>query len=91
MGEIRKVYRTQFRPLGNPTTWYVYQGPRLVPYPHLKRVAKCRPKKTRFLNEMDVCDLRGPTRCRLCGGEGHSRSKCLHHGGASASGSAPNE
>ncbi|XP_025665054.1 uncharacterized protein [Arachis hypogaea] len=91
MAEIRKVYRTRFRPLGNPTTWPVYQGPRLIPNPHLRRVAKGRPKKTRFLNEMDMRDLRGPRRCRLCGGEGHSRSRCPHRGGASASGSAPNE
>ncbi|RYQ94420.1 hypothetical protein Ahy_B08g089322 [Arachis hypogaea] len=90
MGEIRKVYKTRFRPLGNPTTWPVHQGPRLVPNPHLKRVAKGRPKKTRFLNEMDIRDLRGPRRCRLCGGEGHSRSRCPRRGETSASGSAPN-
>ncbi|RYQ85646.1 hypothetical protein Ahy_B10g105223 [Arachis hypogaea] len=91
MTEIRKVYRTQFRPLENPTTWPVYQGPRLVPNPYLRQVAKGRTKKTCFLNEMDVRDLRGPRRCRLCGGEGHSRSRCPHRGGASASGLAPNE
>ncbi|RYQ99097.1 hypothetical protein Ahy_B07g086962 [Arachis hypogaea] len=51
MAEILKVYRTRFRPLGHLTTWPVYQGPRLVPNPHLRRVAKDRPKKTRFLNE----------------------------------------
>ncbi|RYR65306.1 hypothetical protein Ahy_A03g011244 [Arachis hypogaea] len=90
MGEIRKVYKTRFRPLGNPTTWPVHQGPRLVPNPHLKRVAKGRPKKTSFLNEMDIRDLRGPRRCRLCGGEGHSRSRCPRRGETSASGSAPN-
>ncbi|RYR58634.1 hypothetical protein Ahy_A05g024494 [Arachis hypogaea] len=91
MAEIRKVYRTRFRPLENPTTWPVYQGSRLVPNPHLRRVAKGRPKKIRLWNEMDVRDLRGPRHCRLCGGEGHNRSRCPHHGGASASSSAPNE
>ncbi|XP_029145239.1 uncharacterized protein [Arachis hypogaea] len=90
MGEIRKVYKTRFRPLGNPTTWPVHQGPRLVPNPHLKRVAKGRPKKTRFLNEMDIHDLRSPRRCRLYGGEGHSRRRCSRRGETSASGSAPN-
>ncbi|RYR68857.1 hypothetical protein Ahy_A03g015346 [Arachis hypogaea] len=49
MAEIRKVYRTRFRPLENPTTWPVYQGPRLVPNPHLRRVAKGRPKKNTLL------------------------------------------
>ncbi|XP_072063922.1 uncharacterized protein [Arachis hypogaea] len=90
MGEIRKVYKTRFRPIGNPTIWPVHQGPRLVPNPHLKRVTKGHPKKTCFLNEMDICDLRGPRRCRLCGSEGHSRSRCPRHGEISASGLAPN-
>ncbi|RYR16542.1 hypothetical protein Ahy_B04g073588 [Arachis hypogaea] len=86
------IFRSQplLRPLGNPTTWLVHQGPRLVPNPHLKRVAKGHPKKTRFLNEMDIRDLRGPRHCRLCGGEDHSRSRCPRCGETSASGSAPN-
>ncbi|RYR41267.1 hypothetical protein Ahy_A08g037675 [Arachis hypogaea] len=33
---VHEVYRTRFRPLGKPTTWPVYQGPRLIPNPHLK-------------------------------------------------------
>ncbi|RYR20685.1 hypothetical protein Ahy_B03g065898 [Arachis hypogaea] len=90
MGEIQKVYKTRFRPVGNPTTWSVHEGPRLVPNPQLKRVAKSRYKKTRFLNEMDIRDLRGPRHCRLCGGEGHSRSRCLRRGETSSSGSALN-
>ncbi|XP_015963422.1 uncharacterized protein LOC107487318 [Arachis duranensis] len=89
MDEIRKVYRARFKPLGNPATWPVYQGPRHIPNPHLKRVSKGRPKITRFLNEMDMRDMRGPRRCRLCGGEGHSRSRCPHRAGPSAGGSAP--
>ncbi|RYR42420.1 hypothetical protein Ahy_A08g038897 [Arachis hypogaea] len=79
----------------NPTTWLVHQGPRLVPNSYLKRVAKGRPKKTRFLNEMDIHDLRGSRRCRRCGGSGKftgglSRSRCLCRGDAIASGSSPN-
>ncbi|RYR20313.1 hypothetical protein Ahy_B03g065423 [Arachis hypogaea] len=89
MDEIRKVYRARFKPLGNPATWPVYQGPRHIPNPHLKRVSKGRPKITRFLNEMGMRDMRGPRHCRLCGGEGHSRSRCPHRAGPSAGGSAP--
>ncbi|XP_015939634.1 uncharacterized protein LOC107465153 [Arachis duranensis] len=90
MEEIKKVYRARFKPLGNPATWPVYQGPRHIPNPHLKRVSKGRPKITRFLNEMDMRDMRGPRRCRLCGGQGHSRSRCPQRPGSSASGGAHN-
>ncbi|XP_015953801.1 uncharacterized protein LOC107478168 [Arachis duranensis] len=90
MEEIRKVYRTRFRLLENLTTWPMHQEPRLIPNSHLKRVTKGCPKKTRFLNEMDMCDMHGPRRCRLCGGEGHSRSRCPHRAGSNASGSALN-
>ncbi|MED6167033.1 hypothetical protein PIB30_115217, partial [Stylosanthes scabra] len=44
--QIRKVYRARFRPLGNPSTWPVYQGSRLIPNPALRRVGKGRPKQT---------------------------------------------
>ncbi|XP_072062169.1 uncharacterized protein [Arachis hypogaea] len=90
MEEIKKVYRARFKPLGNPATWPMYQGPRHIPNPHLKQVSKGRPKITRFLNEMDMRDLRGPRRCRLCGVQGHSRSRCPHRAGSSASGGAHN-
>ncbi|XP_052114264.1 uncharacterized protein LOC107479457 [Arachis duranensis] len=76
MDQVRKVYRVRFRPLGNPTTWSMYNGPRFVPNPFLKRVTKGRPKMTRFLNEMDTRMLRHPRRCKQCGAEGHSRSRC---------------
>ncbi|RYR28239.1 hypothetical protein Ahy_B01g052356 [Arachis hypogaea] len=89
MDENKKVYRVWFKPLGNPTTWPMYQGPRHIPNPHLKRVSKGRPKITRFLNKMDMRDMRGPRRCRLCGGKSHSRSRCPHRAGSSASGSTP--
>ncbi|RYR18617.1 hypothetical protein Ahy_B03g063237 [Arachis hypogaea] len=87
---VHDVYRARFKPLGNPTTWPVYQGPRHIPNPHLKRVSKGRTKITRFLNEMDMRDMCGPRRCRLCGGQGHSRSRCPHRAGSSASGGAHN-
>ncbi|RYR50320.1 hypothetical protein Ahy_A07g036914 isoform A [Arachis hypogaea] len=44
MDEIRKVYRARFRPLGNPTTWPVYGGPRMISNSNLKRVTKGRLK-----------------------------------------------
>ncbi|RYR30554.1 hypothetical protein Ahy_B01g055296 [Arachis hypogaea] len=31
MDQLQKVYRTRFRPLGNPTTWPSYHGRRFVP------------------------------------------------------------
>ncbi|XP_025703098.1 uncharacterized protein [Arachis hypogaea] len=30
MDQVRRVYRARFRPLGNPTTWHVYHGPRFI-------------------------------------------------------------
>ncbi|XP_057740446.1 uncharacterized protein LOC130957614 [Arachis stenosperma] len=84
MDQIRRVYRARFRPLGNPTTWPAYNGPRFVPNPFLRRVTKGRPKMTRFLNEMDTRMLRRPRRCRLCGAEGHTRSRCRQSSSANA-------
>ncbi|RYR25541.1 hypothetical protein Ahy_B02g059341 [Arachis hypogaea] len=84
MNQVRRVYRARFRPLGNPTTWLAYNGPRFVPNPYLRRVAKGRPRMTRFLNEMDTRMLCRPRRCRLCGAEGHSCSRCRQSVGASA-------
>ncbi|RYR68730.1 hypothetical protein Ahy_A03g015210 [Arachis hypogaea] len=84
MDQIRRVYRARFRPLGNPTMWPVYNGSRFVGNPFLRRVAKGRPKMTRFLNEMDTRMLRASRRCKQCGAEGHSRSRCCQRGGASA-------
>ncbi|RYR79437.1 hypothetical protein Ahy_A01g004249 [Arachis hypogaea] len=86
MDQVRRVYRARFRPLGNPTTWPAYNGPRFIPNPFLRRVAKGRPRRTRFLNEMDTRMLRRRRRCRLCGAEGHSRSRLRQPGGANASG-----
>ncbi|XP_057746486.1 uncharacterized protein LOC130965742 [Arachis stenosperma] len=89
MDSIRRVYRARFRPQKNPTTWPAYHGPRFVGNSFLRRVAKGRPKMTRFLNEMDTRMLRGPRRCKQCGAEGHSRSRCRQRGGPSAG--APGE
>ncbi|RYR78460.1 hypothetical protein Ahy_A01g003278 [Arachis hypogaea] len=81
--QVRRVYKARFRPLGNPTTWPVYHGPRFVGNPFLRRVSKGRPRMTRFLNEMDTRMLRRPRRCKQCGAEGHSRSRCRQRGGES--------
>ncbi|RYR09581.1 hypothetical protein Ahy_B05g077949 [Arachis hypogaea] len=61
-----------------------YYGPRFVGNPFLRRVAKGRPKMTRFLNEMDTRMLRRPRRCKQCGAEDHSRSRCRQRAGPSA-------
>ncbi|RYR46727.1 hypothetical protein Ahy_A07g032507 [Arachis hypogaea] len=50
--------------------------------PFLRRVSKGRPRMTRFLNEMNIRMLRAPRRCKQCGAEGHSRSRCRQRGGA---------
>ncbi|RYQ85801.1 hypothetical protein Ahy_B10g105409 [Arachis hypogaea] len=91
MDQVRRVYRARFRPLGNPTTWPVYHGPRFVGNPFLRRGSKGRPRMTRFLNEMDTRMLRGPRRCKQCGAEGHSRSRFRQRGGPSNPESLPPE
>ncbi|XP_057721350.1 uncharacterized protein LOC130935565 [Arachis stenosperma] len=85
MDQVRRVYRARFRPLGNPTMWPVYSGPRFVPNPNMRRANKGRPRMTRFLNEMDTRMLRAPRRCRQCGAEGHSRSRCRRSSGVGPS------
>ncbi|XP_025680328.1 uncharacterized protein [Arachis hypogaea] len=84
MDQVRRLYRARFSPLGNPTTWPAYNGPRFIPNPFLRRLGKGCPKMTRFLNEMDTRMLRRPRRCTLCGAEGHSRGRCRQQGGANA-------
>ncbi|RYR05497.1 hypothetical protein Ahy_B06g085357 [Arachis hypogaea] len=56
----------RLRLLRNPTTWLVYHGPRFVDNSFLRRIAKARPRITRFLNEMDTRMLRGLKRCKQC-------------------------
>ncbi|RYQ80094.1 hypothetical protein Ahy_Scaffold1g106732 isoform B [Arachis hypogaea] len=87
MTEVRKVYRFEFTPLGDPESWPAYEGPTLVANPAQRRTSKGRPKLTRYLNEMDSRDMRGPRICRLCGAQGHSRSKCPQRAGPSGAGS----
>ncbi|RYQ85780.1 hypothetical protein Ahy_B10g105384 [Arachis hypogaea] len=89
MDQVRRVYRVRFRPLGNPTTWPAYHGPRFIPNPYLRRVTKGRPRMTRFLNEMDTRMLRRPRRCTLCWAEGHSRSRCRQSAGVNTNRDAP--
>ncbi|RYR36057.1 hypothetical protein Ahy_A10g051113 [Arachis hypogaea] len=55
-----------------------------IPCRHV--IACCRPKLTRYLNEMDSRDMRGPRICRLCGAQGHSRSRCPQRAGSSGGG-----
>ncbi|RYR76520.1 hypothetical protein Ahy_A01g001104 [Arachis hypogaea] len=76
----------EFTPLRDPETWPAYEGPTLVANPALRRMSKGRPKLTRYLNEMDSCDMRGPRVCRLCGAQGHSRSRCPQRAGPSGGG-----
>ncbi|XP_025652920.1 uncharacterized protein [Arachis hypogaea] len=76
MSEIRKVYRGEFVPMGDPSTWDRYEGAKVITNWTLRRATKGRPKSTRYLNEMDSRDMRGPRRCTICGCEGHSRSRC---------------
>ncbi|XP_029145917.1 uncharacterized protein [Arachis hypogaea] len=76
MTEVRKVYRFEFTPIGDPKTWPAYEGPTLVGNPTLRRMSKGHAKLTRYLNEMDSRDMRGPRLCRLSGAQGHSRSRC---------------
>ncbi|XP_057733987.1 uncharacterized protein LOC130949221 [Arachis stenosperma] len=83
MTEVRKVYRFEFTPLGDPETWPTYEGPTLVVSPAMRRTSKGRPKLTQYLNEMDSRDMRGPRICRLYGDQGHSRSKCPQRDGPS--------
>ncbi|XP_025627850.1 uncharacterized protein [Arachis hypogaea] len=85
--QVHKVYRFEFTPLGDPDTWPAYEGPTLVTNPVQRQTSKGRPKLTRYLNEMDSRDMRGPRICRLCGAQGHSRSRCPQRAGPSGASS----
>ncbi|XP_025653053.1 uncharacterized protein [Arachis hypogaea] len=74
MSEIRKVYRVEFVPVGDPETWPGYSEPTLVANPTLRRTSKGQPK--------------GPRICHLCGKQGHCRSRCLQYVGPSGVGSS---
>ncbi|XP_057730854.1 uncharacterized protein LOC130946197 [Arachis stenosperma] len=76
MSEICKVYRGEFVPMGDPSTWAPYEGAKVIANWTLRRATKGRPKSTRYLNEMDSRDMRRPRRCTICGREGDSQSRC---------------
>ena len=59
MDNICKVYEREFEAVGHHNTWLPYHGPRIHPNPELKRTMKGRSKSTRFLNEMDMFEMRG--------------------------------
>ena len=82
MEKVCKVYDREFQVVGNRSTWPPYNGPVIRPNPQLKRNMKGRPRSTRFLNEMDMREMRGPKRCTVCRGEGHSRRQCPLRSGA---------
>ncbi|XP_016171235.1 uncharacterized protein LOC107613655 [Arachis ipaensis] len=86
MSKICKVYRGEFVPMGDPSTWAPYEGAKVIANWTLRRTIKGRPKSTRYLNEMYSRDMRGSRRCTTCGKEGHSRSRCPQHAGPSSTG-----
>ncbi|KAL4286576.1 hypothetical protein AHAS_Ahas19G0100000 [Arachis hypogaea] len=73
MIDVRKVYRFESLPLGDPEIWPAYSGPTLVANPALRRTSKGHLKLTPYLNEMDSREMRDNRICRLCGRQGHSR------------------
>ncbi|XP_027348162.1 uncharacterized protein LOC113859642 [Abrus precatorius] len=78
INKVCKVYKKEFAVIGNENTWRRYRGPKLCPNPSLKRTGKGRPKSTRFLNQMDMHEMRRPKRCSLCRAGNHSRQECPH-------------
>ncbi|RYR58692.1 hypothetical protein Ahy_A05g024577 [Arachis hypogaea] len=73
MTKICKVYRGGFVPMA-----------KVIANWSLRHATKGRPKSTRYLNEMDSRDMRGPRRCTICGREGHNRSRCPQRAGPSS-------
>ncbi|XP_072054177.1 uncharacterized protein [Arachis hypogaea] len=86
MSEICKVYRGEFVLMGDPSTWNRYEGAKVIANWTLRHATKGRPKSTRYLNEMDSRDMRGPRKCTICGREGHSHSRCPQRVGPSSVG-----
>ncbi|XP_015953369.1 uncharacterized protein LOC107477815 [Arachis duranensis] len=86
MSEICKVYRGEFVPIGDLSTWDRYEGAKVIANWTLRRATKGRPKLTRYLNEMDSRDICDPRRCTICGREGHSRNRCPQRAGPSFAG-----
>ncbi|RYR29965.1 hypothetical protein Ahy_B01g054683 [Arachis hypogaea] len=67
MSKIYKVYRGEFVPMSDPSTWARYEGAKLMTNWTLRCTTKRRPKSTRYLNEMDSRDMCAPCRCIICG------------------------
>ncbi|RYR20508.1 hypothetical protein Ahy_B03g065668 [Arachis hypogaea] len=65
MSEICKVYRDEFVTMDDPSTWDRYEGAKVIPNWTLRHTTKGRVKSTRYLNEMDSRDMRGPRRCTM--------------------------
>ncbi|QHN94114.1 uncharacterized protein DS421_17g598520 [Arachis hypogaea] len=86
MSEICKVYRGEFVLMGDPSTWDRYEGAKVIANWTLRRTTKRRSKSTRYLNEMDSREMRGPRRCTICGREGHSRNRCPQRTGPGSAG-----
>ncbi|RYR27735.1 hypothetical protein Ahy_B01g051773 [Arachis hypogaea] len=81
-----QVYRGEFVPMGDPSTWDRYEGAKVIVNWTLRRATKGRPKSTRYLNEIHSREMRGPRRCTICGREGHSRNRCPQRAGPSSAG-----
>ncbi|XP_015952775.1 uncharacterized protein LOC107477297 [Arachis duranensis] len=67
MSEIFKVYKCEFVPMGDPSTYDRYEGAKVIANWTLRRATKGRLKSTRYLNEMDSREMRGLRRCTICG------------------------
>ena len=76
--EVSKMHKYEFGVVGSKSMRHSYISPKLYPDLTLKRTVKGRPKSTRFLNEMDMREMRGSRCCGLYRDEGHSRSRCLN-------------
>ncbi|RYQ84898.1 hypothetical protein Ahy_B10g104406 [Arachis hypogaea] len=84
MSEIYKVYRGNFVPMDDPSTWVRYEGAKVIANWTLRCTKKGKSKSTLYLNEMDSRDMCDPRWCTICGREGHSRSRCPQRAGPSS-------
>ncbi|KAL4316276.1 hypothetical protein AHAS_Ahas15G0268900 [Arachis hypogaea] len=50
MSKICKVYRDEFVPIGDPSSWVRYEGAKVITNWTLKHAIKGRPKSTRYMN-----------------------------------------
>ncbi|RYQ85727.1 hypothetical protein Ahy_B10g105314 isoform B [Arachis hypogaea] len=66
VGTSVHVYRDEFVPMGDLSTWVRYKGAKVITNWTFRRATKGRPKSTRYLNEMDLRDMCGPLLYALC-------------------------